>query len=68
MWWDLAGSSLGDLPKELGSSLGKRRKIAEKKTEGLTTRLPEVTRLCEMSDGWTARTTESGWQPAAFGE
>ncbi|RZS11215.1 hypothetical protein BHM03_00042529, partial [Ensete ventricosum] len=41
MRWDLARSSLGDSPKELGSSLGTQREIAEKKTRGLATRLPE---------------------------
>ncbi|RZS28947.1 hypothetical protein BHM03_00062599 [Ensete ventricosum] len=39
MRWDLAGSSLGDLSKESGSSLGTRRVIAGKKTGGLTVRL-----------------------------
>ncbi|RRT35378.1 hypothetical protein B296_00035923 [Ensete ventricosum] len=42
MRWDLAGSSLGDSLKELGSSLGTRREIAGKKTGGLTVRLSEV--------------------------
>ncbi|RWV80646.1 hypothetical protein GW17_00058041 [Ensete ventricosum] len=42
MRWDLAGSSLGDSPKESGSSLGTRREITGKKTEGLAARLPEV--------------------------
>ncbi|RWV78667.1 hypothetical protein GW17_00060326 [Ensete ventricosum] len=42
MRWDLVGSSLGDLAKELRSSLGTRREIAEKKTGGLAARLPEV--------------------------
>ncbi|RRT63595.1 hypothetical protein B296_00020331 [Ensete ventricosum] len=46
MWWDLAGSSLGDSPKESGSSLGTRREIAEKKTGGLASRLPEVAGVC----------------------
>ncbi|RZS04222.1 hypothetical protein BHM03_00034518 [Ensete ventricosum] len=41
MRWDLTGSSLGDSPKESGSSLGTRREIAEKKTRGLVARLPE---------------------------
>ncbi|RWV96506.1 hypothetical protein GW17_00040774 [Ensete ventricosum] len=35
MQWDLTGSSLGESPKESGSSLGKRREIAGKKTGGL---------------------------------
>ncbi|RRT38976.1 hypothetical protein B296_00053864 [Ensete ventricosum] len=43
---DLTGSSQGDSPKELGSSLGTRREIARKKTEGLIARLPEVIRVC----------------------
>ncbi|RWV77100.1 hypothetical protein GW17_00062121 [Ensete ventricosum] len=47
MRWDLAGSSLGDSPNESGSSLGTQREIAEKKTEGLVARLPEVVGVCE---------------------
>ncbi|RZS17417.1 hypothetical protein BHM03_00049563 [Ensete ventricosum] len=46
MQWDLTGSSLGDLPKESGSSLAKRREIARKKTKDLShdyRRLPEYT-------------------------
>ncbi|RZS15075.1 hypothetical protein BHM03_00046855 [Ensete ventricosum] len=35
MWWDLAGSSLGDSPKEPGSSLGMRREIAGRRPEDL---------------------------------
>ncbi|RWW40339.1 hypothetical protein BHE74_00054273 [Ensete ventricosum] len=46
MWWDIAGSLLGDSPKESGSSLGTRREIAEKKTGGLTVRLLEVAGVC----------------------
>ncbi|RWW85082.1 hypothetical protein BHE74_00006274 [Ensete ventricosum] len=46
MRWDLAGSSLGDSPKESGSSLGTRREIAGKKTGGLAARLPEVAGVC----------------------
>ncbi|RWV79690.1 hypothetical protein GW17_00059136 [Ensete ventricosum] len=42
MRWDLAGSSLGDSLKELGSSLGTRREIAGKKTGGLAVRLSKV--------------------------
>ncbi|RRT65273.1 hypothetical protein B296_00011023 [Ensete ventricosum] len=41
MQWDLVRSSLGDSPKEAGSSLGMRREIVGKKTRGLTVRLPE---------------------------
>ncbi|RZS21213.1 hypothetical protein BHM03_00053825 [Ensete ventricosum] len=41
MQWDLAKSSLGDSPKESGSSLGTRREITGKKTRGLTVRLSE---------------------------
>ncbi|RZR88898.1 hypothetical protein BHM03_00016547 [Ensete ventricosum] len=67
MRWDLAGSSLGDSSKESGSSLGTRREIAGKKTGGLATRLSEVVGVCRtgkpsVSDGWTARTTESKQQ------
>ncbi|RRT31471.1 hypothetical protein B296_00058098, partial [Ensete ventricosum] len=47
MRWDLVGSSLGDSPKELGSSLGTRREITEKKTGGLAARLSEVAEVCE---------------------
>ncbi|RZS24575.1 hypothetical protein BHM03_00057654 [Ensete ventricosum] len=50
MLWDLAGSSLGDSPKELGSSLGTPREIAGKKTGGLATRLSEVTGVCRRLD------------------
>ncbi|RWV77577.1 hypothetical protein GW17_00061568 [Ensete ventricosum] len=50
MWWDLAGSSLGDLLKESGSSLETRKEIAGKKTGGLAAKLPEVARVCG-SDG-----------------
>ncbi|RRT31766.1 hypothetical protein B296_00041013 [Ensete ventricosum] len=50
MWWDIVESSLGDSPKESGSSLGTRREIAGKKTEGLTIRLPEVARVCGRFD------------------
>ncbi|RZS21029.1 hypothetical protein BHM03_00053617 [Ensete ventricosum] len=46
MRWDLAGSSLGESPKESGSSLGTRREITRKKTEGLAVRLLEVAGLC----------------------
>ncbi|RRT81761.1 hypothetical protein B296_00016823 [Ensete ventricosum] len=42
MRWDLVGSLLGDSPKESESSLGTRREIVGKKTEGLATRLSEV--------------------------
>ncbi|RWW56319.1 hypothetical protein BHE74_00036977 [Ensete ventricosum] len=48
MRWDLTGSSLGDPPKETGSSLGTRRKIAGKKIGGLAVRLPEVTGICRI--------------------
>ncbi|RWW06371.1 hypothetical protein GW17_00030308 [Ensete ventricosum] len=44
--WDLARSSLGDSPKESGSSLGMRREIARKKTRGLAVRLSEVAGIC----------------------
>ncbi|RRT38899.1 hypothetical protein B296_00027765 [Ensete ventricosum] len=81
MRWDLVGSSLGDSPKESGISLGTQREIARKKTIGLATRLSEVagvyrkgTAFVEISmgkplvsNGWTARTTESEWQAVAFG-
>ncbi|RWV77977.1 hypothetical protein BHE74_00040963 [Ensete ventricosum] len=50
MQWDLAGSSLGDSPKESGSSLGTRREITRKKTGGLAARLPEVTGVCGRFD------------------
>ncbi|RRT62478.1 hypothetical protein B296_00009350 [Ensete ventricosum] len=50
MRWDLAGSSLGDSPKESGSSLGMRREITRKKTGGLAIRLPEVTGVCGRFD------------------
>ncbi|RWV98979.1 hypothetical protein GW17_00038144 [Ensete ventricosum] len=46
MQWDLTGSSLGDSPKESGSSLGTRREIAGKKIRGLAARLLEVARVC----------------------
>ncbi|RWW41496.1 hypothetical protein BHE74_00053013 [Ensete ventricosum] len=46
MQWDLTESSLGDPPKESGSSLGMRREIVGKKTGGLAVRLPEVARVC----------------------
>ncbi|RWV78917.1 hypothetical protein GW17_00060026 [Ensete ventricosum] len=46
MRWDLTRSSLGDSPKESGSSLGTRREITGKKTEGLVARLPEVAGVC----------------------
>ncbi|RRT32193.1 hypothetical protein B296_00057917 [Ensete ventricosum] len=48
MRWDLVESSLGDSPKESGSSLRTRREITRKKTVGLTTRLPEVIGICGM--------------------
>ncbi|RZS22413.1 hypothetical protein BHM03_00055180 [Ensete ventricosum] len=38
--------SLGDSPKESGSSLGTQREIAEKKTGGLAARSLEVVGLC----------------------
>ncbi|RWV82083.1 hypothetical protein GW17_00056447 [Ensete ventricosum] len=41
MRWDLTRSSLGDSPKESGSSLGMRREIVGKKIGGLAARLPE---------------------------
>ncbi|RWW36923.1 hypothetical protein BHE74_00058015, partial [Ensete ventricosum] len=44
--WDLDGSSLGDSPKELGSSLETRREIAVKKIGGLTARSSEVAGVC----------------------
>ncbi|RWV90071.1 hypothetical protein BHE74_00049600 [Ensete ventricosum] len=50
MRWDLAGSSLGDSPKESGNSPGTRREITGKKTEGLATRLSEVTEICRRFD------------------
>ncbi|RRT43430.1 hypothetical protein B296_00012499 [Ensete ventricosum] len=50
MRWDLTGSSLGDSPKESGSSLGTRREIAGKKTGGLAARLPEVAGVCGRFD------------------
>ncbi|RRT71497.1 hypothetical protein B296_00025828 [Ensete ventricosum] len=50
MQWNLVGSSLGDSPKESGSSLGTRREIAGKKTEGLAARLPEVAEVCRRFD------------------
>ncbi|RWV98618.1 hypothetical protein GW17_00038527 [Ensete ventricosum] len=50
MRWDLVRSSLGDSPKESGSSLGTRREIARKKTEGLTARLLEVAGVCGRFD------------------
>ncbi|RRT64813.1 hypothetical protein B296_00007205 [Ensete ventricosum] len=59
MRWDLVGSSLGDSPKESGSSLGTRREI--------TVRFSEVVGLCGMSGGWTTRATESGRRPITFG-
>ncbi|RRT36799.1 hypothetical protein B296_00055776 [Ensete ventricosum] len=45
--WDLARSSLGDSPKESGSSLGMQREIIGKKTRGLAARLSEVAGVCE---------------------
>ncbi|RRT35471.1 hypothetical protein B296_00015781 [Ensete ventricosum] len=42
MQWDLVESSLGDSPKESGSSLGARREIAGKKIRGLVARLSEI--------------------------
>ncbi|RZS19385.1 hypothetical protein BHM03_00051773 [Ensete ventricosum] len=42
----LVGSSLGDSPKESGSSQGTRREIAGKKTRGHATILPEVAGVC----------------------
>ncbi|RWV91803.1 hypothetical protein GW17_00045877 [Ensete ventricosum] len=59
--------SLGDSPKESGSSLGTQREIAEKKTGGLAARSLEVVGLCGMSDGWIARTTEFERRAIAFG-
>ncbi|RZR86344.1 hypothetical protein BHM03_00013533 [Ensete ventricosum] len=50
MWWDLVGSSLGDSPKESGSSLGTRREISRKKTGGLTARLSNVVGVCGRFD------------------
>ncbi|RZS27436.1 hypothetical protein BHM03_00060897 [Ensete ventricosum] len=50
MRWDLAGSSLGDSPKESGSSLGTQREIAGKKTGGLVARLLEVVGVCGRFD------------------
>ncbi|RRT42720.1 hypothetical protein B296_00039403 [Ensete ventricosum] len=50
MQWDLAESSLGDLPKELGSLLETRREIVGKKTGGLAARLPEVAGVCGRFD------------------
>ncbi|RRT31574.1 hypothetical protein BHE74_00037277 [Ensete ventricosum] len=46
MRWYLVGSSLGDLPKRSGSSLGTRREITGKKTRGLDARMLEATGLC----------------------
>ncbi|RRT46000.1 hypothetical protein B296_00015115 [Ensete ventricosum] len=60
MRWDLAGSSLGDSPKESGSSLGTRREITRKKTGGLSARLPEVTRVCGKAKASSARCSTSG--------
>ncbi|RWV77054.1 hypothetical protein GW17_00062174 [Ensete ventricosum] len=76
--WDLAGSSLGDSPKESRSSLGTRREIAGKKIGGLAVRLPEVARVCgttanrcrrvnRLNGGWTARTTDYGRRLMANG-
>ncbi|RRT77035.1 hypothetical protein B296_00015574 [Ensete ventricosum] len=42
MQWDLVGSSLGDSPKESGSSLGTRREIIGKKIGGLVARSSET--------------------------
>ncbi|RWW11512.1 hypothetical protein GW17_00024875 [Ensete ventricosum] len=50
MRWDLAESSLGDSPKESGSSLGMRREITGMKTGGLTVRLPKVAGVCGRFD------------------
>ncbi|RWW78420.1 hypothetical protein BHE74_00013370 [Ensete ventricosum] len=50
MQWDLAGSSLGDSLKELGSSLETRREITRKMTGGLTIRLSKVTGVCGRFD------------------
>ncbi|RWW76020.1 hypothetical protein BHE74_00015921, partial [Ensete ventricosum] len=51
----------GDSSKESGSSLGTRREIAGKKTEGFAARLPEVAGVCRskssVSGGWTACTS-----------
>ncbi|RZS18319.1 hypothetical protein BHM03_00050558 [Ensete ventricosum] len=49
IWWDLAGYSLGDSPKESGSSLGTQRAITGKKTGGPAARLPEVAEVCGKS-------------------
>ncbi|RWV98292.1 hypothetical protein GW17_00038875 [Ensete ventricosum] len=46
----LVGSSLGDSPKESGSSQGTRREIAGKKTRGHATILPEVAGVCGRFD------------------
>ncbi|RRT35469.1 hypothetical protein B296_00012929 [Ensete ventricosum] len=48
MQWDLAGSSLGNSLKELGSSLGTRMEITGKKTGGLTVRMSEVSGLARV--------------------
>ncbi|RRT77024.1 hypothetical protein B296_00000802 [Ensete ventricosum] len=50
MQWDLVRSSLGDSPKESGSSLGTQREIAGKKNEGLAARLLEITEVCGRFD------------------
>ncbi|RRT41102.1 hypothetical protein B296_00022705 [Ensete ventricosum] len=64
MRWDIAGSSLGDSPKESRSLLGTRREIAKKKTGGLVVRLPEVAGVYRMSGNWIARTTKFKRRPA----
>ncbi|RZS03395.1 hypothetical protein BHM03_00033580 [Ensete ventricosum] len=82
MRWDLTGCSLGDSPKESGSSLAMRREITEKKTGGLAVRFErqldrpyhrirattnKYRRVNRPDGGWTARTTDYGRRPTVDG-
>ncbi|RRT52097.1 hypothetical protein B296_00029371 [Ensete ventricosum] len=67
MRWDLAGSSLGDSPKESGSSLGTRREIDGKKTGGLTVKLPEVAGVCESENLGDGQLLTVGKPPKSVG-
>ncbi|RWW35816.1 hypothetical protein BHE74_00059209 [Ensete ventricosum] len=50
MQWDLAESSLGDSPKESGSTLGTLSEITGKKIVRLAARLPKVVGVCGRFD------------------
>ncbi|RWW56926.1 hypothetical protein BHE74_00036312 [Ensete ventricosum] len=55
MQWDLVGSSLGDSLKGLGSLMGTRQEIAERRSE-------DSSQECQrLADWWEPGTTQTGW-------